>query len=273
MQLVNIMMIFLILFKQIMLNILEASKPYRYYPRKFAEQTVKFKPHCRKYPSDYEDFRQRAQHFETEQQLTMGEMETERVTGYNELLIEYGWIVLFAPAFPIAGLLALLSNAIQFKTEKDSIKRFVKRGIPTSAMNIGSWLEYFELISTLGIINGACLIIFTSEKLTWFDNDGERDWTSLVIAVFLIENGLLVFRFLLASAIPDNPDWIEKQMFAYENRVKQVKADVDEKSMMDKVHTLNPVELVEQCLKTLHPDRDLASLLIPKLAWGADKFL
>lgn len=112
MSLVNLLMIFLILFKQILLNLIEASKPYRYYPKKFEQHRLKFKTHCRKYPSDYEDFRRRAQHYEAEKQLIMGDMATSRVESYNELIIEYGWIVLFAPAFPAAGLFALLTNAI-----------------------------------------------------------------------------------------------------------------------------------------------------------------
>lgn len=52
----------------------------------------------------------------------MGDMSSTRTEGYNELIIEYGWIVLFPPAFPAAALIALLSNSIQWKTEKDAIK-------------------------------------------------------------------------------------------------------------------------------------------------------
>ena len=40
---------------------------------------------------------------------------------------------------------------------------FVQRGKPMSAMDIGKWLDYFELISTFGIVNSALLIIFTSK--------------------------------------------------------------------------------------------------------------
>ena len=43
-----------------------------------------------------------------------------------------------------------------------------------------------------------------------------------MVAVFMIENILLIFRGLLAAAIPDNPGWIEAEKFAAENRVKQV---------------------------------------------------
>ena len=174
-------------------------------------------------------------------------MPRERTDGYNELIIEFGWIVLFPPAFPIAALFAIMSNLIQYKTEKDGIKMFRKRGEPLSTMDIGKWLDYFELMSTIGIVNSALLIIFTSKKLTWFAGDEEYTWAQLVTAVFIIENVLIAFRFLLAAAIPDNPDWIEKQIFANKNRVKQVENEIDDKTIV----TLNAgkeKDFVERCL-------------------------
>ena len=57
-------------------------------------------------------------------------------------------------------------------------------------------------------------------------------WSSLVISVFMIENVLIVFRGLLAALIPDNPDWIEKEIWANENRVKQVKSEIEEKTIL-----------------------------------------
>ncbi len=52
----NMLMIFLIIFKQILLNAIEACQPNRYYPKRFTEHARRFKPHCRKYPEDYEKF-------------------------------------------------------------------------------------------------------------------------------------------------------------------------------------------------------------------------
>lgn len=52
----NALMIFLIIFKQILLNLIEAGRPHRKYPKKFQSHRNKFKPHCRKYPEDYEQF-------------------------------------------------------------------------------------------------------------------------------------------------------------------------------------------------------------------------
>ena len=245
-MLVNLLMIFLIFFKQILLNLIEAGRPHRYYPKVFSTHKKKFKPHCRKFPNDYEQFSYRDQHYDAEKQLYMGEMPRERTDGFNELIIEFGWIVLFPPAFPIAALFAIGSNMIQYKTEKDGIKMFRKRGEPLSTMDIGKWLDYFELMSTIGIVNSALLIIFTSEKLTWFSED--MSWAELVTAVFIIENILIAFRFLLAAAIPDNPDWIEKEMFANKNRVRQVESEIDDKTIVE-LNTGKEKDFIERCLE------------------------
>jgi len=76
------------------------------------------------------------------------------------------------------------------------------------------------MIQVLGIANGACLIIFTSEKLTFFDDDGERTWADLILSILMIENILIIFRSLLASAIPDVPGWITEDIESNKNRVK-----------------------------------------------------
>ena len=76
----------------------------------------------------------------------MGDMEATKTENYNELFIEYGWMVLFPPAFPAAALIAILSNYLQYKTEREAIQKYAKRCEPRSAIDIGSWLYYFELI-------------------------------------------------------------------------------------------------------------------------------
>lgn len=161
----------------------------------------------------------------------MGENPESRTENYNEIIVEFGWIVLFPPACPVAALIAILSNMIQYKTEKDATRMFMKRGIPQGCMDIGKWLEYFELITTFGVVNSALLVIFTSEKLTFFSPDGEWSWTRMIIAVFIIENILVAFRYVIAQLIPDFPAWIEEESVAQVNRVKQVESEIDNKTI------------------------------------------
>ena len=156
-----------------------------------------------------------------ETQTLMRDMPTTFMEGYNEMVLEFGWINLFAPIFPAAALLAIFSNILQLKSERDSIGRFTKRGTPIGALDIGGWLEYFQFLSVVGTINSVGLIIFTSKKLEsfgeWF---GETNKDNLIIMVFVVENLLIAFRFLLSGFINDYPEWIEKDIFNMENRVK-----------------------------------------------------
>ena len=92
----------------------------------------------------------------------MRDMPTNRIEGYTEMFLEFGWINLFGPVFPAAALLAIFSNLLQISSEKDSISRFTKRGTPMGALDIGGWLEYFEFIAVMGTINSVGLVIFTS---------------------------------------------------------------------------------------------------------------
>ena len=39
-------------------------------------------------------------------------------------------------------------------------------------------------------------------------------WADLIITIMMIENCLIIFKALVAAAIPDNPGWIEDEMLA-----------------------------------------------------------
>ena len=147
-------------------------------------------------------------------------MSSSKTESYNEIFIEYGWMVLFPPAFPAAGLVAILSNYLQYRTEREAMLKYAKRCIPMSAIDIGAWLNYFELIQVIGITNGACLIIFTSQKLTYFNDENTRSWADLILAILMFENCLIIFKEILAWLIPDKPSWIEQDIIANQHRVK-----------------------------------------------------
>lgn len=95
----------------------------------------------------------------------MRDMPTSRVSNYNDILLEFGWINLFAPVFPAAALIAVFTNLIKVRQEKDVIGKFNKRGTPLGAVDIGGMLDFFEFFSVIGTINSVGIIIFTSTRL------------------------------------------------------------------------------------------------------------
>ena len=216
-----------------------------------------------------------------ETQTLMRDMPNTRMEGYNEMVLEFGWINLFAPVFPAAALLAIFSNILQLKSEKDSIGRFTKRGTPIGALDIGGWLEYFQFLSVIGTINSVGLIIFTSQQLENFGTKfGDYTRDQLIITVFIVENLLIAFRFLLSSFINDYPEWIEKDIFNQENRVKQINQIIEKKEIEAKINPevakdtiyQDDTMIAEDIMSKLHHDRDLASALLPKIVIGCDDF-
>jgi len=210
-------MIYLQVFNQIIINSFRAAKPYKDFPPKFTEHARNFKPHCRRYPEDYEKFSRRATHEEAERQTLMADLPSNRIEDYCKIVVEFGWITFFGPCFPAAPLLAIISNTVNFRTEIDNIKSFSKRGEPVGVVNIGRWLELIEYIAVFSIVNSLGLVIFTSKKLQTLSPD--TDWYVMVKIVFMIENGLLIFRYILALLIPDEPDEIVDERRSMEHRV------------------------------------------------------
>uniref|UniRef100_A0A158REV8 Anoctamin n=1 Tax=Hydatigena taeniaeformis TaxID=6205 RepID=A0A158REV8_HYDTA len=85
---------------------------------------------------------------------------------YLEMLIQYGFITMFVPAFPIAPLFALLNNMFELRTDAKKFLRLLRRPVVKRENGIGIWFGILTAISALAIRTNACLIAFTSEYLT-----------------------------------------------------------------------------------------------------------
>jgi len=95
----------------------------------------------------------------------------------------------------------------------------------------------------------------------------------MVIVVFMAENLLLVFRYVLALLIPDEPDDITDERRAMEHRVEQIQGEISDKVLLTKLKPeFTPLELVHQIVGELHADKDLGALLVPKILKGCYAF-
>ena len=216
-------------------------------------------------------FEDRSTHEEAEKQSLMGDMEKNRISDYNKIVVEFGWITFFGPCFPAAPLLGIISNYVILGTEIDNIKQFKKRGEPVGVIDVGRWIELIERIAEFSIVNSIGLVIFTSEKLGTISFFKGHEWSKLVIFVFMVENLLLIFRYILALLIPDEPEEIIDERRSMKHRVSQIKREIQNKELLQKT-TIKPIELVKEVISDLHKDADLAALLVPKLLKGCIEF-
>ncbi|XP_075250410.1 anoctamin-7-like isoform X2 [Convolutriloba macropyga] len=84
---------------------------------------------------------------------------------YLELMIQFGFITIFACAFPIGPLLACLNNWLEIRLDAYKYTCVFRRPVPERSKDIGFWYSILAVFSTLCVISNAYLICFTSYYL------------------------------------------------------------------------------------------------------------
>ncbi|KAM6159437.1 anoctamin-9 [Rhynchocyon petersi] len=82
---------------------------------------------------------------------------------FMEMMMQYGFTTIFVAAFPLAPLLALLSNVVEIRLDAIKMVRLQQRLVPRKAKDIGTWLQVLETIGVLAVIVNGLVIAFTSE--------------------------------------------------------------------------------------------------------------
>lgn len=141
----------------------------------------------------------------------------------DEMVIQYGFVTLFAAAFPLSALLALMNNAYEIKVDSTKILFFTQRPRLQRSSGIETWQTVLEALSTISIISNLALLGFTSSMFSW--NVGLSS-ASLVGAVVILEHGILTSRLLIAEIIPDIPSWVAsstaRQKFERDNAIAEL---------------------------------------------------
>jgi len=125
------------------------------------------------------------------------------------MVIQYGYITLFAAAFPIASLMAALNNMIEIRTDAFKILDAYTRPEYYGAQDIGTWYSVLEIIGFFAVITNCALIAFSFSSI--YITVNQNAFATLAIAV-IIEHILLFLKFLISELIPDNPGWIKKNL-------------------------------------------------------------
>ncbi|XP_063415421.1 anoctamin-3-like isoform X2 [Mytilus trossulus] len=118
---------------------------------------------------------------------------------YTEKILQYGFLMLFAASFPLAPLLALLTNAIDIRVDAKRLLWMYRRPVAAIRGDIGKWYGILQFVNLVAVVTNGFIIAFTS---SW-----AQDWTTteklwLVIGFEHIVFGL---KFILAYLIPDVP--------------------------------------------------------------------
>jgi len=125
---------------------------------------------------------------------------------YAELCLQFGFATMFVTAFPLATLLALISNYVELRVDAWKLCQVCRRPEPRSIEDIGTWMTILDIMSSVSVFCNSGIIAFTStvaDSQTWV----WRVW------IFILLSGVLFsIKGLIAFVIPDVPEDVQIQL-------------------------------------------------------------
>eukprot|EP00002_Diphylleia_rotans_P015054 TRINITY_DN2915_c0_g1_i1.p1 TRINITY_DN2915_c0_g1~~TRINITY_DN2915_c0_g1_i1.p1 ORF type:complete len:880 (-),score=169.88 TRINITY_DN2915_c0_g1_i1:2382-5021(-) len=129
---------------------------------------------------------------------------------YNEMIIQYGYVTLFAAAFPLAPAIALFNNLIEIRTDAIRLLKGQRRPDYQAAEDIGTWGYIIEVIGVAAVITNSLIISQTSEQLS--DLMDEDNGKRVLFVAVGIEHGILLLKYIFSILIPDTPYEVKESL-------------------------------------------------------------
>ncbi|PNY25588.1 Uncharacterized protein TCAP_04471 [Tolypocladium capitatum] len=106
-----------------------------------------------------------------------------------ELVLQFGYLALFSPVWPLISLGFLINNWIELRSDFAKICFEYKRPAPTRADGIGPWIQSLDMLTWIGSISTAAIV-----HLFHTDPADSGRWATLPITIFVSEHILLGLR-------------------------------------------------------------------------------
>ncbi|XP_043946595.1 anoctamin-8 isoform X2 [Protopterus annectens] len=128
---------------------------------------------------------------------------------YQEMFIQFGYVVLFSSAFPLAALCALINNVIEIRSDAFKLCTGLQRPFGQRVNNIGQWQNVMEAMGVIAIIVNCYLIGQCGQLQRLFP------WLTLemaIVSVVVLEHFALILKYMIHIVIPDIPSWVAEEM-------------------------------------------------------------
>eukprot|EP01111_Echinosteliopsis_oligospora_P009071 TRINITY_DN2593_c0_g1_i1.p1 TRINITY_DN2593_c0_g1~~TRINITY_DN2593_c0_g1_i1.p1 ORF type:complete len:778 (-),score=195.83 TRINITY_DN2593_c0_g1_i1:55-2388(-) len=151
---------------------------------------------------------------------------------YGEMVIQYGYITLFAASFPLAPVLAFVNNLIEMRTDTFKFLTSYNKPFYRGASDIGGWYTILTFMSVVAVITNALLLMYTFPPLWHVFEHLENGPYYMLCTVVLLEHAILLIKYVVSVTVPDVPDQIAhklaKQAYIQSELMKKFKYQRDQ---------------------------------------------
>jgi len=143
--------------------------------------------------------------------------EYEQFDDYIESVIQFGYVTLFASAYPLAAFIAIAASSIEYRLDMFKLTKTCKRPESVLRSDIGIWKSLLKSLVWLSAFTNCLIFSFSSMQMYQYlpgyfslDETGEHNLKAgngwiIVFIIFAIERFLIVFGILFDFAIPSIP--------------------------------------------------------------------
>lgn len=125
-----------------------------------------------------------------------------------EMMVQFGYVTMFAVGFPVAPFFVQLNNMIERKT--DALKTLkMRRPRYRGAQDIGSWQYVLEFLTVISVMTNM-LILYFSSKVTREVLGRNLSLSNVLLVTVVVEHILFAIKLGLSAGIPDVPRWVER---------------------------------------------------------------
>uniref|UniRef100_A0A3P8YUZ9 Anoctamin n=1 Tax=Esox lucius TaxID=8010 RepID=A0A3P8YUZ9_ESOLU len=128
---------------------------------------------------------------------------------YQEMFVQFGYVVLFSSAFPLAAMCALINNIIEIRSDAFKLCTGLQRPFGQRVESIGQWQTAMEALGLIAIIVNCYLIGQCGQLQRLFP------WLSpemAIISIVILEHFAVLLKYIIHIAIPDIPSWVGEEM-------------------------------------------------------------
>ncbi|ETV94708.1 hypothetical protein H310_11681 [Aphanomyces invadans] len=130
---------------------------------------------------------------------------------YLELVLQFGYTILFIGAFPATPLLSLINNVCEIRIDAYRLLNEYRRPTPRQAATAGQWVTVLEVLVTLSIFTNGFFLVYSSNVFDFPDNTIEGDLAKLRLFVLYVAT-LLLFRYSVSRYWENVPERIQVQL-------------------------------------------------------------
>jgi hypothetical protein len=142
--------------------------------------------------------------------------DVEMFDEYLEIILEYGYMSLFAESFPLAPVIVLIYNSIEIRSDLVKLATVMKRPSFVRKRNIGTWYYIMQFISCLSVFTN----LFYTFYITYDDKDGQYGVTQL-LDFFVLEHAVLLIFIIFRLAFSNKEKWVKLFLDRREYRLKK----------------------------------------------------